>query len=304
MKKELRTLIAQGKTKMTIQKLLEISEGLGDEDLYNDVIFQSSKYEEYLKNKSRGILNNEELNIALARVNDALLEIIGKIPERIKVSSPSFPNLFKPLNLGLLALILVVTIIIFYQFDVILGIFTQQNRGKSLTVFVHGKNGKSDLILKSKGKVELTYGTKKARESINDKGQAVFNEIPGNFFEKDTKVYINVVETEGEPYQALNPDSLYKLTIGSPIYLAAALMGLEKITGTVYFNDQPLQGVTVSIGNLRTISNDLGYYELIIPDSLQKQQQKVLFYKEGFKLMESIVFPQTGASLPALMEKE
>ena len=300
-KNELRTLIAQGKTRKAIKQLLRITGKLEDKDLYNDVVFQSSRYEEYLKNKMKGTLSNEALDIALGRVNEALLEIIDRLPDEAKAFSFNTTQL---VGWGILGALIVIAIVFIPQLQVFQGIFGQASKGESLTVFVHGKSGRHELILQNKGKVELTYGTKKARESINDKGQAVFNEIPTDFFAGDTKVYINVVETEGEPYRAIYPDSLYKLTPGDPIYLPVALLGLDKITGTVYFEEKPLEGVTVSIGNIRVFTNDLGYYELIIPEHLQKQQQKVKFYKEGYKLNERTVYPQTGAPLPAIMEKE
>ena len=163
-----------------------------------------------------------------------------------------------------------------------------RNGAQSITVFVHGKQSRSELILKNRGEVVITYGTARVRQGINEDGQAIFNEIPNRFFmtEARKKIFVNVEDTRGEPYEALNPDSQYTLIPGEPIYLKVMLAGLEKIFGTVIWNESPLGGVVVSVGTVRDTTDQLGSFILNIPEELQKQQQEVKFFKPNFKLIQ------------------
>lgn len=179
----------------------------------------------------------------------------------------------------------------------------EETKSFSLTVFVHGKNGKNDLILTDFGDVEITYGTKKARENINNKGQAIFNEIPKKYFLEGMKVHINIRETKGEPYSSIKPDSLYQLIPHYPIYLEVELQGLERVFGTVIYKDQPLDNVIVNIENLRDTTNELGSFEILIPEKFQKKEQEVRFFRKGFKLLTKKAFPQTQAPLNVVMSK-
>ncbi|MGB3467635.1 MAG: hypothetical protein WBA74_20275 [Cyclobacteriaceae bacterium] len=43
---------------------------------------------------------------------------------------------------------------------------------KTITILVHGKNGRDELVLPNRGKVYLIYGDAKIPEQINDEGEA------------------------------------------------------------------------------------------------------------------------------------
>ena len=52
-------------------------------------------------------------------------------------------------------------------------------------------------------------------------------EIPQEFFDSEATVEILFFDPEGEPYRAINPDSLYKLTKSEYIALPVKLFGLH-----------------------------------------------------------------------------
>lgn len=303
MKQVLRQLIAQGKTQQAIEKLLRITEVLGDVELHEEVIMQSARYETFQKEHHRGIVSTEEKNISIATINSAILHIVSRLPDNIQ-SDTDHSSLRRfilknwPLLMGL-PLLVVLGIVIKKQSST--AVVSKETH--SLTVFVHGKRGKNDLLLKNRGKVEITYGTKKARESINDKGQAIFNEIPAYFFTEDARVFINIRETEEEPYQALFPDSLYQLSPHEPVYLPIILQHLDRIFGQVIWEEAPLENVIVSTEGARDTTDVLGEYELLIPDTLQQQKKEVRFFKPGYKLLIKPAFPQTAEPLNVVMLK-
>jgi hypothetical protein len=50
-----------------------------------------------------------------------------------------------------------------------------------LTVYVHGKDGPQDLVLRNSGDVLLDLGLDRRRQPIGSEGQAYFPAIPPNF---------------------------------------------------------------------------------------------------------------------------
>ncbi len=166
----------------------------------------------------------------------------------------------------------------------------------SVTVFVHGKKGLQDIILQNNGYVMMDLRGERKRESIDEKGKAVFHNL-----QVGDKVLLNI--DFSEPYKARYPDSAYVITPEGRIYLPVELQGIEKVQGMVLYNEEPLTGVTVKIDELSATSDETGHYSIPIPDSLQSREYKVWFLKKGFKAKSVISYPQTGQSLNIVMEK-
>ncbi len=166
----------------------------------------------------------------------------------------------------------------------------------SVTVFVHGKSGRQDMILRQQGFVLMDVGNERKRASINENGQAFFQNLQIG----DT-VQLNV--DFSEPYKATQPNKKYVIEDEGSIYLETALQGLDKVFGTVLDGDNPLPGVLVSIGSLRDTTDETGYYEIQIPENLQQKQQEVKFTKSGYKMTTKTAYPQTNAPLNIVLPK-
>jgi hypothetical protein len=166
----------------------------------------------------------------------------------------------------------------------------------SVTVFVHGKKGRQDIILQDKGYVMMDLQGERKRESIDEKGQAVFHNL-----HIGDKVLLNI--DFSEPYKSIYPDSTYTVTPEARIYLPVALQGIEKVQGMILYNEEPLADVTIKIDELTGKSDETGHYSIPIPESLQAREYKVWFIKKGFKAKSAISYPQTGQSLNVVMEK-
>ncbi|PHN04304.1 hypothetical protein [Flavilitoribacter nigricans] len=87
MKEKLQNFIALGNTAEAIQQLRALKPALG-ESLQNEITLQSARFESYSRDRRNGVLSNEEENIQLARINDALLGIIQQLPAEI----PGIPS--------------------------------------------------------------------------------------------------------------------------------------------------------------------------------------------------------------------
>ena len=155
----------------------------------------------------------------------------------------------------------------------------------TLTVFVHGKGGLEDKILKDQGLVCVYLNSNPEKVRIDGDGKATFTEISPTFLNSKVRITID----HPQPYQSTHPDSLYELKKNAVVYLETALMGADKIFGEVvdYKTRQFIDSVRVSIFDIETYTNTNGWFELKIPVDKQLKFQRVSFDKKGY---ERVVF--------------
>ena len=151
----------------------------------------------------------------------------------------------------------------------------------TFTVFVHGKNGLDDKILKNEGMVCIYLNSRPEKVKIDEDGKATFTEISPTFLNSKVRVTVE----HPQPYRATHPDSLYELKKDGVIYLETALKGMDKIFGEVldYKTRQYLDSVRVSILDIETYTNSKGWFELNIPPDKQSEFQRVSFDKKGYE---------------------
>jgi hypothetical protein len=231
------------------------------------------------------LTNVEDSTSAEDRINKYLREIIDRLPPDNDTNNISRRKT---------AIIFTVTVFVLLATGLIF--FNRKDITTSVTVFVHGKEGRQDLILRQKGFIIMNENGEQKKEDIDDKGKAVFQ----NVFIGD-KVPLDV--DFSEPYHPVHRDSLYLIKKDSPIYLEVQLENLDRVYGSVTYNNMPLENVTVSIDTLRTNTDSLGYFEIRIPEQEQRQRQQVTFNKPGFKTQIATAYPEDRVPLPVTMEK-
>ncbi len=166
----------------------------------------------------------------------------------------------------------------------------------SHTVFVHGPKGKQDMILQGKGFVVLDIRSERKTSSINEKGEAFFQNLHAG-----DNIRLNI--DFSEPYKAINPDSVYTIDPGQDIYLAINLQGTDKIAGMVLFDESPLSGVQVKVDAFSTTTDSTGGFFLKIPEAARRDSYEFQFIKSGFLMKSVPAFPQTNQPLEITMEK-
>jgi len=165
-----------------------------------------------------------------------------------------------------------------------------------VTVFVHGKGGRADVVLRSQGRVLMDIDGERKSSAIDQDGQAHFINIPTG-----SHGFLDIEFSE--PYHPVNPDSAYLIESDISIYLKVSLRGIDKIEGTVLYDSQPLPGVLVKMKSLETYTATAGNFSLTVPDSLQKAKYDIQLIKEGFDVMLVAVFPQTEQAPIFTMKK-
>lgn len=315
MKKHLQQLLSQGNTKKVIQELLDYTSRISDDELHQEVMMQSARYEQYAKESRLGITSHGEQQLTLNKINQSILSIIQHLPQ--EESRKPINNLskagFKKQKwwqwvVGAGVIIGILAGIAEFTGLNLKGLFSSTSTASNtVTVLVHGKDGKADLVLPNRGIVKLIYGDAIVSKQINNEGEATFRQISDAFFEDNVQVEVVFQDPKGEPYRAVDPDNKYQLTRGKYIPLEVRLYGLDKIRGIVknFETGTPIEGVRISIQGEAAFSNQYGEYVLNIPEEKQQQFQTIRALKEGYESYEQADVPtQTQREIPILLKPE
>jgi len=96
LKRRLKNLLSDNKTKKVIQTLLSITSVVNDNDsLFDQAILVSAQYKNYSNQKTLGLLSFDQQNLSSNQINFALLQIINSLPDSVEAT-----NSQKVLNKG------------------------------------------------------------------------------------------------------------------------------------------------------------------------------------------------------------
>jgi hypothetical protein len=134
------------------------------------------------------------------------------------------------------------------------------------TVFIHGKGGSSDIVLKNSGYVALDLGGDRRTEAIGEKGQAYFPAIPATF--RGQEVPIGV---ESNSFVLSDPKQKCRLD-GSSIYLSVQRKA-GHLSGWVRDEKaNAIPGATIHVVGLSATTDSEGHFNVEIPgDQMQPE---------------------------------
>jgi hypothetical protein len=273
-KTQLKRQIAEGKTHQTIETLLTLTNAT---DLYDDVVLQSSRFKQLMREKHQNTMDSETVRIELAKINQALLDIIDRL-ETVEKQAAGVLSWFQVNKMLVFSVAgCAIMALIGRMF------LSVQSNGRTFnfTVYVHGKGGKEDKILRGDGStVRLYLNSNPEKKPIDADGRAIFTEISPTFLNKKVRMDID----HPQHYQSTHPDSSFLLTDNGVIYLETTLLGTDKVVGKVMDEktEDYLEGVRVSVYNVETFTDKNGYFELTIPEGKQQKFQRVSFEKKGY----------------------
>lgn len=277
-------LVSNGYTAEALEKLISMDIPAKDKTTVAQI---KASFESLKKGAMKGVLSFEQETTERNRINDRLLRFLNGNNAAL-AGLETNPRSIKwweyMLTLGVLIGILASTA---ESTGWNLRDWFSQNAADdtfSVTIFVHGKKGTDDRILKNQGQVMLGLRTNEMPCSINEKGEATFKEIPIGF--KGQKVPIRIEHPQ--PYRLTHPDSQFLLEPNADIYVQVALEGTHRVFGKVmdFHTEQWLDSVRVSIENLAAYTDEFGWFELNIPEDRQRKFQRVSFYKKGYAIEE------------------
>lgn len=76
-----RELIAKNQNEKVIDALIQVAKKIENKDLSNSIILLSNKFENYIKDSRNGVLSQEQQEVSLSKLNNAILSLIDDIPE-------------------------------------------------------------------------------------------------------------------------------------------------------------------------------------------------------------------------------
>lgn len=283
-------LISKGQIKKAIKGLMELDFDGAQKSTLTAI---AAQYHQWQQDNRRGILSAEQNRLEQNRINHQLIELINnpKAKGTTVAKNQVSPKSNKSLKwLGIIGSLASIIALWFVFFPI-----TSSTTAKTVSVLVHGKGGKSEVVLPNRGIVYLIYGDAKIPEQINNKGEATFKQIPNEFFAPNAKVEILFEDPKGEPYRVAVADSLYSLKDNVYITLEVLLEGTDQINGIVkdFDTGQPIDSALVRVFGKETYSNKYGEYVLDIPEDQQQQFITLRVYKDGYQLWEKENLPTT-----------
>jgi Effector-associated domain 11 len=281
-KKELAAWQADGKMHRVVAVLLFAAEELKDAELKNAVLLQAAQLSDWQSAQANGTTSRDELAAQRNRIHEALLywidtlpentplsistEILAKTDEKDRFLVQKAKSWWLPMAGGLAVLVAVFVLL-------------RQDDGDRFTQNIIVKNAKGDKILENQGKVVVSskFGLDSAK--IGDNGQAMVN-LSKDLAGQSVELRIS----HPQPYQIVGTKT-YVLEKNKPIELTVALQNLDKISGRI--KDEKtglgLEGVRVSIQNVVVMTDNSGWFELMIPADKQKMFQNIFLEKKGYQ---------------------
>jgi len=171
---------------------------------------------------------------------------------------------------------------------VILGFrLAPQSSNFALTVYVHGPAGQQDSPLRSQGEVWLDLGGDRRNVAIDDKGQAIFPEIPASFRGQKVNVGLDVSGYERRDTRPL-------LLEGTSLYVEVRRKPLH-ITGNVVDEIQsPVVGAIVSVAGISTKTLEQGRFDLELPSGRVQDDMVMRVSADGYQPQSKWVIPGSG----------
>lgn len=292
MKETLRNLLAHDKTERAIKMLLACIPRLEDRDLKNDIIIQSGKYGEYEKQKRRGTASDEELEIFLSKIREAILSLIDHLPDDLAPPVPKIPspkpgklNLSRPLIWSLFLIVPVGLLISFSP------IFSNHE------VTAQVRDAQGAIPLENRGKIEIRFNdNRKYVAPIGKSGQVSFD-ANKNHFDHNTYT-VQLVEVIDYALATPQQEGTYN---GETITVTVIPDHRYKtIQGQILNSGQP--GVGVEGAGLYVGSESIGFtdrsgrFKVMLNQEKAKEFYqgedyfKLEFRKDGFKIKSGSYF--------------
>jgi hypothetical protein len=159
-------------------------------------------------------------------------------------------------------------------------VFVPKTSTFPLTVYVHGKEGPQDVLLRNSGRVVLELGPERRAEPIADNGQAYFPAIPANFRGQDVPAWV-----ESEEYESVDPRAKHRLD-GTNLHLVVQRKVVHyKLGGTVSDSaGNPLAGVRIILPEFHAEgqTDDQGRFDLEVVAGGQRMVELVA-QKQGYQ---------------------
>lgn len=169
------------------------------------------------------------------------------------------------------------------------------------TFFIENEQG-TTLALED-GTLVLLVGNDKKLEQIDAKGATTFKQLPLHYRTDSIKVELQNIKgwqfDNGKNSQYLYLKGESARLILKPNDRLCCISGSIRDENSTF-----LEGITVSIGNISTTTNELGRFELTIPLDKQKEVQNLTAFADGYQIFEADVYPASKEDVKIILQKK
>jgi hypothetical protein len=148
-------------------------------------------------------------------------------------------------------------------------------------------------MLRNKGKVLLSAADHQAEAPINERGEAIFTDLPSSLLEARVVFDIDAL---GEAYGPIQADSTYALVRDGHVMLPIRLHGSDRLTGIVrdMVTGIPIPGAGIHVLDLVVKSGADGRFILPIPLEKQQAFHDVEVTADGYRYYKDVQVPMQG----------
>ncbi len=243
LKKEIRNLVAQGKTEEAIEKLLQLAEVLEDTEKANFVLVLKAQFQKYKTDDLIGVLDDSSKSSKLNTIHHSILTSLDRKPTDKQPQTPHQPQTqtsqgsntspSSPWKKWLIAISAVVAFLAGIAEFTGINLSTlfgskPVDSSLQLTVYVHGPKGKQDIVLESQGTIIVDFGNRREKSLIGELGRTNFGEISARFLNETIGLSV-----AAEGFELADPEAVY-IYKGEPIYVemkAITREGKDPIVG-------------------------------------------------------------------------
>lgn len=150
------------------------------------------------------------------------------------------------------------------------------------------------------GTLEMIYQNTSKKAIPNAEGKAVFENVkPGK--------KVKFVFYHSEPFYVVYADSLYTVTSEEEALVEIKLKFIDRVAGRVLANDQVVKGAIITLDHTQQLvdtTDELGRFELHIPDTLQRNTYKLFCSAPDYFPAKLDYSPQTGREAEVLLQSK
>jgi hypothetical protein len=172
----------------------------------------------------------------------------------------------------------------------------------SASILVRDADGRT--VLKGRGSIALLLGTDVRREAIDRDGRALFEELPGQYLDKEVKV-----ELESDLWMPVQGHSVtFPLTAGHTVLTVKSKYNVRTVSGQAVAQDgSGIAGATVWLGEGEPVKTDAdGRFRIQLPPGELPKTLLLHIVKTGYKPFTLIIYPRRpfkGGRFPLTKEK-
>jgi hypothetical protein len=157
-----------------------------------------------------------------------------------------------------------------------------------LTVYVHGKDDRNDVVLRNSGRVFMDLDGDRRSEPIGENGQAIFPAIPSHFRGQEIPIWV-----DAKGFESTVADQKARVD-GANLYLPVRRKS-GHVSGRVQDQDgNPIANADLTLVGLSRHSDASGHFEFVIPGEKLEQEMDLQAVAPGHKAQKYKVVPNAN----------